>query len=293
MSKSIKIANIECLKNITSDGGAMHEIIRTKKEGHICLAFENKLGRQWGTTTPANLVKQIKKNLGAYEIIMFPLKPYFDIDDLTFSNLKIFTDIINEKIPNGKLSISGSETKEKHSYHITINNYIINNVEERNDFINFIKYLKKECHKSFDAGVYGNNKQMKLVNQTKLNDERKQLIILDDKIENHLITCFFDENPLTIYDFLKPGQYKPLVKTPINENKEVLNIEVQNAEYAETGDFPILNILACKFNEYNDWSKMCWIMKCLNYPFFIFNKYSMAYPEKYDKLACKKKMGYY
>ena len=37
------------------------------------------------------------------------------------------------------MAISGSETNEKHSYHITLTNYVFNDMNERDDFKIFVK----------------------------------------------------------------------------------------------------------------------------------------------------------
>lgn len=47
-------------------------------------------------------------------------------------------------------------------------------------------------------------------------------------------------------------------------------------------NYPLLNILESHFESYSDWSRMCWIMKSLNYPFSVFDEYSKKYPSKYN-----------
>ena len=47
-------------------------------------------------------------------------------------------------------------------------------------------------------------------------------------------------------------------------------------------NYPLINILESHFENFSDWSRMCWIMKSLNYPFSIFDEYSRKYPNKYN-----------
>jgi len=53
-------------------------------------------------------------------------------------------------------------------------------------------------------------------------------------------------------------------------------------------NYPLLNILSSHFESYSNWSRMCWIMKSLNYPFSVFDEYSRKYPSKYNVNECLK-----
>ena len=50
----------------------------------------------------------------------------------------------------------------------------------------------------------------------------------------------------------------------------------------------LLNLLIHKFKNYDDWTKMCWILKSLNYSYDVFHEYSKYHPEKYEEKACIK-----
>jgi hypothetical protein len=51
-------------------------------------------------------------------------------------------------------------------------------------------------------------------------------------------------------------------------------------------NYPLLNILESHFESYSEWSRMCWIMKSLNYPFSVFDEFSKKYPSKYNYNDC-------
>ena len=55
------------------------------------------------------------------------MKVYFDIDcieNLEENNVDVFKKIILKYIPDCDFAISGSESPEKNSYHIVLNNYV-------------------------------------------------------------------------------------------------------------------------------------------------------------------------
>jgi len=65
------------------------------------------------------------------------------------------------------MAISGSETDTKHSYHITLTNYVFKNEQERKQFklfVNNVLYIEDD---GFDTKVYTKNRNMKCVNQSK------------------------------------------------------------------------------------------------------------------------------
>ena len=55
---------------------------------------------------------------------------------------------INELFPDAHAAISGSFEQGKASYHITLNNYLIRNDNERKT----IKFLVKQLNETFDDG---------------------------------------------------------------------------------------------------------------------------------------------
>jgi hypothetical protein len=73
----------------------------------------------------------------------------------------ILKDIIYKFISDAKLSISGSETDGKISYHIIINNYIIGSYDKLQQFKAFVKYLNETYDKAFDPAVYDKSNSIK------------------------------------------------------------------------------------------------------------------------------------
>ena len=202
MFKNITYKKIKFLKNASENGGAMNEVLKSMKDHETCIHIQNqKYGRMWGSTSPDTFLSIIDKNIGAYEVITkYPHKAYFDIDSEDGTNLETFKIIIKKHIPDAQLSISGSETESKNSYHIVVNNYIINNIVERENFKQFVMNLHTE-NKGFDTKVYTNNRNMKCINQSKQNDLRIQKIIEDTTPENHLITCYINSESKSVSSF--------------------------------------------------------------------------------------------
>ena len=69
-----------------------------------------------------------------------------------------------------------------------------------------------------------------------------------------------------------------LIETTETEEETEEEIPVENVN----PNYPLLNILSSHFENYSDWSRICWIMKSLNYPFSVFDEYSQKYPNKYN-----------
>ena len=236
MFKTVHYKKINFLKNITSKCGAQDSVLESIADNEVCIHIQNKRnGKLWGATTENHLLTIINTNIGAYEVIIkYPHKAYFYIDCVNGSKLDTFKSIILVHIPDAKLSISGSETSIKNSYHITVNNYTINNIIERENFKHFVVALHA-INNGFDIKVYTNNRNMKIINQSKPDDERIQKIIEDDEAKNHLITCFINNGCKSVSSFV--NQY---IKEKSKKNKRVNllslpNVEV-NIEDADTND---------------------------------------------------------
>ena len=131
---------INWLKNVSNDGGAMAEVIRYEKPDEIVLkSWTKKYGSMWGSTNINNMDKLIKSNKGLYEVLTtYPQKIYFDIDKKDYNDsinnydyLKTLKGIIYEYFPDPDMAVSGSCTDDKTSYHIVLNNYILNNQEDK------------------------------------------------------------------------------------------------------------------------------------------------------------------
>jgi len=244
--KIIKAWKVDFIKNITGDGGAMNEAFNKLKPDEIPIhSFTNKNGRMWGNTSPKNLLKMIEKNKGLYEVIhSFPHKVYFDIDkhEKDENHLIKVKGIIQTYFPDADMAVSGSITEEKTSYHIALQNYVIHNEDERQTIKQIAKYICENEEDSFDWKVYTQNRNMKLINQSKPN-KPVQAIIENDDFKAHCITCFINDYSLPI---------------PINEKIEV-EIQIEKSKKTfDLGTLPkmmlktpkkIENIYDCSPNE--------------------------------------------
>ena len=204
----------------------------------------------WGCCDTTKALKLIQKNSGAKEILhKFPMKVYFDIDkteNLKPDDLTTYKNIILKHIPDAMMAISGSETDQKHSYHITLTNYTFKNEQERDDFKLFVKTVLHIEDNGFDTAVYTKNRNMKCVNQSKPEDKRVQEIIEDDDIKNHLISAFISDDCKSVKlpeDIVVKAQQKSkekrnkwcpsfdylFLKVTSNGNVEKIKIEIENA----------------------------------------------------------------
>ena len=167
MFKIVEYKKQTWYKNASAEGGAMNKVIENMEEDDVCVHIQNqKHGRMWSSCSPSHVVKIIDKNIGLYEVITkYPHKCYFDVDCEDGTPLKTFKEIIKKHIPDAQMAISGSETETKNSYHITINNYTINSIVDRENFKQFVMNLHEE-NKGFDTKVYTNNRNMKTINHS-------------------------------------------------------------------------------------------------------------------------------
>ena len=200
--KTENFLGIDWLKNATKEGGAQDEVIRLKPtESNVVLNRVYKKYaksaevRMWASCEPLQLLPMIATNNNLYEVIhKFPHKVYFDIDEEIPAGgiatpLQTHIDQINKLFPNSDMAISGSVTDSKASYHVILNNYMINTPNDRNTIKIIVESL------GWDNKVYTKNRNMKLPNQSKP-DGRIQAIIINDDIKKHVITAFFDGSNL-------------------------------------------------------------------------------------------------
>ena len=196
MVKTIVLKKISWFKNDDDKGGAQNKAIQVKKDGEIIIHSQTrKNGRIWACVKPEKLCSLIEKNNGLYEVITsFPHKVYFDIDkkgecDASFlENIK--KEILNIFV-DAKFAVSGSITKEKSSFHIVLQNYQIRNKHEQLVIKSIAKYFHSQ-NDAFDWKVYTKNRNMKCINQSKL-DGRVQEIIENPDMKHHLITCYMND----------------------------------------------------------------------------------------------------
>ena len=248
MSKTTKIIykKLEFIKNISKEGGALYECIEQVKENEKIIHISNqKIGKLWGIINQNKIVDLIGKNIGLFEVIhTFPYKVYFDIDGDKQCNLNEIKNLINTHFIDCKMSISGYEIEDKNSYHIILNNYIINNEEERDKLKTIVKYFNS-INSNFDWKVYTKNRNMKAINQSKRGKEI-QKIIEDSNYKNHLITFFINEDSKNINNIL----------TDKIEEKELEKLTTTN--YIEWSNIKKMNLtLPTKFNHENNYNLLC------------------------------------
>lgn len=221
MVKQITFMKHKWLKNDDDKGGSMAEAISLKKENEIIMHSQTKKnGRAWTSILPEKIINSLDKNNGLYEVIThFPHKVYFDIDKHTEPNETFLIDIKNHILnyfPDAIMAVSGSITPEKTSYHLTLQNYVIHNENERLYMRQIVKHLNT-LEESFDWKVYTKNRNMKCIFQSK-DDGRVQQIIEDTDYKSHMITCY-----VTPYSL-------PFKSLP-EEVRESVNIEKSKATF--------------------------------------------------------------
>lgn len=195
--KQVTFLKTTFYKNMSGDGGAQAEAIKNIKAGEICIFSETKkMGRLWGSCMPLDLIRLTTKNHNMYEILhTYPKKVYFDIEKhelLDSSYLEKMKSIIIKHFPNAKMAVSGSYHEKKTSFHIILQNYLIQTYDELKLVQLKVKTMKEKEDEGFDIKVYERNKLMKCINQSKRDDDRIQAIIEDDNVRHHFISCFFD-----------------------------------------------------------------------------------------------------
>ena len=220
---------VNFLKNNSSECGALNEILRINKDNKNVIHMHNKKhGRAWGLCSEDKILKLVAKNSGIYEVITkYPFKIYFDIDKQGKQDSSYLTEIkaiILKYFKDANLSISGSITDKKTSYHITLNNYLITNEEEKNSLKYLVKYFNT-IEDGFDWKIYTKNRNMKAINQSKIGRETQD-IIEDTEIKNHLITFFL------------PTEYNKIKYEETNEIQEVKLMDTQN--YLDLSTLPEL-----------------------------------------------------
>jgi hypothetical protein len=212
-------------KNDNANGGAMAAAISNAKTSDIIVHSQTKkMGRLWGSMNPEKALVSIQANHGIYEVLAkFPLKVYFDIDKKrNGANPDEFLALCKTQILSvftaGTIAISGSVTDEKLSYHIVLNNYLIENEEQLQHVKRLVKLLN-EKNDSFDWKVYTKNRNMKSPNQSKL-DGRVQEVMEGEDLKSHFISCFFDSEKLELPALPK----EEVLKINVEKSKELFNL---------------------------------------------------------------------
>ena len=205
-----KVWGILWYRNDTPSGALAQAVADCGKDEIVVHSHTNNHPRLYAHITPKQMLKLLETNKGIFECLShYPKKVYFDIDCKrkemgdkfneyhTFNKeyLEDCCDIIGDHFRNADLAISGSITSDAISLHITLTNYVIQNKEQLEMMKHIVKEMKAK-EPTFDDKVYTRNRFMKAVNQTKPNDPRVQCIIKNHDMKEHLITCFFNKNPL-------------------------------------------------------------------------------------------------
>ena len=257
IKKSQKLYNIQWYKK--GEISAQDYLVSQVKDTEILLHRHTlKEGRQWGITTPDNLVKITKTNKYLYEIILPERKRklYFDVDCIRTENPDIIpSDLLNEieqtiqiEFPGSVLEVSGSVTELKISYHITISNWIADTLE---DILALKIFAKKYNHLFIDEKVYTSNRLMKLINQSKIDGRVQYYIKGNTQVFFHFITCHFNPNSININT---SNIYKELVK---EENLDPIKFNIL--------EIPQLNMT---LPELFDWNSTTFVEKLNIIPLF-------------------------
>jgi len=225
-------------KNDNAHGGAQAEAIKNCPVDSVGVGIIHpKFGRKWGYAKPEQLLRLLKKNNGVYEMISkYPYQVYFDIDkkvppeEAGLLFLMSIKEWLSKYFPDAEYAVSGSVTQERTSFHITLNNYIIHNDEERHQLKMITKYLGENADSCFDDSVYSNNRLMKCINQSKA-DMRIQAILENDDPKKHMITCFINDTCLPF----------PTLESLPEAVKELAHIEKSKATF-DLAMLPKLNL---------------------------------------------------
>lgn len=223
MVKEVSFLKHKFYKNDTP-GGAMASAIQNAKPSDITvLSQTKKMGRLWGSMNPEKVLVSMQANHGLYEVLAkFPYKVYFDIDKKrNGENQDDFLQLCKTQIlsvfTDGVMAISGSITNEKLSYHIVLNNYLIENEEQLQHVKILLKQLKQQ-NEAFDLNVYKKNQNMKMPNQSKLDGRVQE--VMDGELKSHFISAFFSSENLQ----LPPLPKEEVLKIKVEKSKERFNL---------------------------------------------------------------------
>lgn len=216
---------IDWVGNVSRDdgkqpGGAQDYVIDNLKPGEYPIhSYTQKFGKLWGALKFDDINRLLKSNHGLYEILQpfLKRKVYFDIDKTT-RTLQEVKDIILKQFPNARLQISGREG----SWHIILSNYYADNLEKMD---NVKRFTMMHVDDGFDKAVYTKNRNMKCINQKKLDKKVNNVIIKQPlqlyvegskTLSKHLILHDFDEDAINVdtveFDFPDEGDDKVITK---------------------------------------------------------------------------------
>ena len=297
-----KIYNInimETLKNTTIQrNNKTIELKMVLKYGHLWVRYNKELRplmkdnylmiesdlkqKLFSITERKNILTLLKnkKNKGLFEFINpdKKFKLYFDIDkvldkkpsqSIIEEHLQKVKNIIIAKIPNATLSIDRTPLrmkgdKWKISYHIIVNNFYFNNLNElvNSGFKDWIKGI--EIY-GFDPCVYSKWREMKLPYQAKRNTKEVQEPLTNDDIENHIIGWITGEEKhinLELFKSNKPNKIVDFIKQ--QKKVKYVNQFVKKVEGTLSNEFDLkfysANQLLDALPVYNYGNKTYWFI---------------------------------
>jgi hypothetical protein len=243
------------IKNCPDDCITIHSLTLIKKNERITSL------RLWGYIKPEDYVKILKPfkvNRGLYELIREgkKRKVYFDIDGTDNTVFDKCMEIIKGIFPHdAEYNISGN--KENNSYHIVVNNYYFDNLEQQNRMKAF---LAEKYNDIFDTRVYTKNRLMKSINQRKVNSTTKEeyykqeYISGSKDVKDHIITAFFPENAKNASDFFPKIKYDNITKKWVINKVKQMNLKLpdKNFNFYDATEEEILSIIPAyeKGNEF-------------------------------------------
>ena len=190
-------------ENMSQNGGAQSFLKEKLTPLELLIKrVHSRFGHNWAISSKQHLLELLGKNNGVYEVTTsYPHKVYFDIDknsSVKINEVEYMNKLLaklNIYYPNAEYAVSGSnhstgKSTFKMSMHIIVHNYLISNASEFAELKHLAKYLKHNFDDGFDDLVYKSNQVMKAVNQSK-RDGRVQIVMLNDDMKAHLVTCYF------------------------------------------------------------------------------------------------------
>ena len=250
LTKEVKLWKHTFIKNITDKGGAKDKVFNELINGNVFVRIQNSgKGQLWGQVKPEELLKLIENDKGVYEVITFPCKVFFDIDlekeNFLTEELHIFEEykqrpviflsniikIILGFFPlENDYAISGSISIDKISYHIVLNNYVIENKDQYNTLNYLVQHIKSDIDNSFDKKIYTTHRYMKCINQSKQNEaiRRIQEPVMNDDPKKHIITAFLPT------EYAKFPEFK-------HEIHEAIMLE-KSTKHFDMGELPKLEL---------------------------------------------------
>lgn len=299
--QKIQFLKISWLKN---KGAMAHLIENKKKENLIIWHVSKKWGKMWAEVSKDELLRLSEKDNCIYEVLCdFPHKLSFDIDadNKDYDVLEKIVPYLNDLFPNADIAVSGSKSEIRQSYHIILNNYLIRNVEDRNNIKYLVKELKENYDDSFDFSVYNSNKFMKLFNQSK-QDGRIQKIIYNDDNKKHFITAFFNSDAfvsLPKFDTEKHRDLKTNIKVRESKEKkfnvgELPKMKLNDISNFKIDDFSALEALEIlPLNSSMDHNYTHLVARYCFYNDLSFNNFYRWYKNKKDDEETQKKWLYH